>query len=50
MDNHCGLHLCIDYGAFNSNIVNDAWPLPRIDEFLSHLHRAHIFSKLDLHD
>ena len=33
-----GLCLCINYKALNSNIVNNALLLPRIDKLLSHLH------------
>ena len=45
-----GLCLCINYKELNVNTVNDAWPLPKINELLSYLNGAYIFSKLDLHD
>ena len=45
-----GLRMCFDYRQLNSNTVVDAYPLPRIDELLSRLDGAKVFSKLDLHD
>jgi len=45
-----GLRLCVDYCGLNANTVTDAWPLPRIDELLSRLKGAKIFSSLDLRD
>ena len=44
------LHFYIEYRALNSNKVNNAWPLPRIDKLLSYLYGAHIFIKLYLCD
>ena len=44
------LRLCIDYRSLNANTVIDAWPLPRIDDLLSRLKGARVFSSLDLQD
>ena len=40
--------MCTDYCSLNSNNVSDSWPLPRIDEMLAWLKKAHFFSKLEL--
>ena len=45
-----GLCMCFNYRQLNSNTVVDAYPLPRIDELLSRLDGAKVFSKLDLRD
>ena len=44
------LHLCLDYCSLNANTIRDAWPLPCIDDLLSHLKDARVFSSLDLWD
>ena len=43
-----GLHLYVNYYSFNTNTVTEAWPLPHIDDLLSQLKGARVFSSLDL--
>ncbi|GBG74890.1 hypothetical protein CBR_g19403 [Chara braunii] len=42
------LQLCIDYRMLNAQTVNNAGPLPHIDDLLERLGGAKYFSKLDL--
>ncbi len=44
------LRMCIDYRLSNAQTRNDVFPLPRIDELLSRLDGACVFSKLELCD
>ena len=40
----------LDYYSLNANMVTDALPLPCIDDLLSQLKGARVFSSLDLYD
>ena len=45
-----GLCLCVNYHALNANMEIDAWPLLYIDDLLSGLKGAKVFSSLDLYN
>ena len=42
------LRMSVDYGQLNQLTIEDAYPLPRIDEILTSLHNAYCFVALDL--
>ena len=42
------LRMCIDYRALNQLTVKDRSPLPRIDDLLSQMNGAKVFTSLDL--
>ena len=43
-----GKRLCIDYRELNKVIIKNKYLLPMIDDLFDQLHRAQVFSKLDL--
>jgi hypothetical protein len=42
------LRMCIDYRGLNKVTVKDRYPLPRTDELLDRVAKAHLFTKFDL--
>ena len=40
--------MCIDYRAFNTNTIIDAYPTPYVDDILDYLGGLIILSKIDL--
>jgi RNase H-like domain found in reverse transcriptase/Reverse transcriptase (RNA-dependent DNA polymerase)/Integrase zinc binding domain/Integrase core domain len=42
------LRFCVDYRKLNSLTRNDPFPIPRIDELLSRVTKAKVFTKLDI--
>jgi len=40
--------LCVDYRQLNKLMINNQYPLPRIDGLLDQLRGAGVFSKIDL--
>jgi hypothetical protein len=43
------MRMCVDYRKLNDLTRKDRTPLPRVDELLDSLCRAHYFSTLDLY-
>ena len=43
-----GVRWCVDYRGLNSLTIKDAYPLPKIEEWLDVLGGAAVFSTLDL--
>jgi hypothetical protein len=41
--------LCVDYRCLNKKLINDTYPLPRIDDILDELGETQFFSILDFH-
>ncbi len=44
-----GLRFYVDYHKLNAITQKDRYPLPLIDETLARISKAHIFTKLDIH-
>ena len=44
------IRFCVDFQKLNSVMVQDAYPLPRMDEILATLGKAKMFSTIDLTD
>jgi hypothetical protein len=42
------LRFCVDYRKLNALTRNDPYPIPRIDELLSRVSKAKIFTKIDI--
>ena len=42
------LRLCVDYRRLNSVSLSDAYPMPRIDDMIDRLGKAHFITTLDL--
>ena len=42
------LRMCVDFRALNLQTRKDVYPLPRIEDLLDRLTRAHYFTKIDL--
>jgi len=42
------LRPCQDYRHLNESTIKNTYPLPSIDDLLQKLHRAEIFTKLDI--
>jgi hypothetical protein len=42
------LRFCVDYRKLNSLTRNDPYPIPRIDELISRVSKAKVFTKLDI--
>jgi len=42
------LRMCVDYRGLNAITAKDRYPLPYIEDLLDKLHRAWVFTKLDL--
>jgi len=40
--------LCVDYRKINSKIINDAFPLPRVEDVLTKAAKFQVFTRLDL--
>ena len=43
------LRLCIDYRQLNRVIIQNRYPLPRIDDLFDQLRGARVYFKIDLH-
>ncbi len=43
------IRVTIDYRALNAKTKNDAFASPRTDDLLNKIHRATVFSKIEVH-
>jgi len=42
------LRMCVDYRALNTQMIKNAYPLPRIDEMFDRIYAGRVFSSFDL--
>ena len=50
LKNNGKVRLCVDFTKLNQSIKREKFPLPSIDQLLSELNGAQVFTKLDCND